>query len=129
MPSSQSRQQVATATRPKLPQQHGTKWLFMSLWLFRITNALLLETFFQPDEYFQCLEPAWISIFGSSSGAWLTWVRTNGALPNNHDYGLTIAQGMGAKPTVLNPSPLLLTVLHRGRKIRALAPGQPKDPR
>ena len=42
---------------------------------FRICNALLIRTFFQPDEYFQSLEPAWDVAFGPSSGAWITWVR------------------------------------------------------
>ena len=40
----------------------------------RIVNALTLSTFFQPDEYFQSLEPAWQLAFGPSSGAWITWV-------------------------------------------------------
>lgn len=42
---------------------------------FRVCNALVLETFFQPDEYFQSLEPAWAIAFGADSGAWITWVR------------------------------------------------------
>ncbi|KAK6007883.1 hypothetical protein QM012_004697 [Aureobasidium pullulans] len=40
---------------------------------FRVCNVLLIRTFFQPDEYFQSLEPAWDIAFGSSSGAWITW--------------------------------------------------------
>jgi phosphatidylinositol glycan class B len=47
-------------------------WLF--LLAFRFANALLVRTFFQPDEYFQSLEPAWQMAFGSESGAWITWV-------------------------------------------------------
>lgn len=41
---------------------------------FRLLNALAIQTFFQPDEYFQSLEPAWELAFGPSSGAWITWV-------------------------------------------------------
>ena len=41
----------------------------------RIVNALSVKTFFQPDEYFQSLEPAWEIAFGADSGAWITWVR------------------------------------------------------
>lgn len=41
---------------------------------FRIVNALVIRTFFQPDEYFQSLEPAWRIAFGEDSGAWITWV-------------------------------------------------------
>jgi hypothetical protein len=44
------------------------------LLMFRFINALCVRTFFQPDEYFQALEPAWDMAFGNSSGAWLTWV-------------------------------------------------------
>ena len=42
---------------------------------FRIFNALALTTFFQPDEFYQALEPAWQLAFGQGSGAWITWVR------------------------------------------------------
>jgi hypothetical protein len=47
------------------------------LLVFRFINALCVRTFFQPDEYFQALEPAWDVAFGSESGAWLTWVRSS----------------------------------------------------
>lgn len=49
--------------------------LFSALYLFRIINGFALQTFFQPDEFFQSLEPAWEWAFGSLSGAWITWVR------------------------------------------------------
>ncbi|KAI1426000.1 Alg9-like mannosyltransferase family-domain-containing protein [Xylaria sp. FL1777] len=39
----------------------------------RFVNALCVRTFFQPDEYFQVLEPAWQLLYGENSGAWLTW--------------------------------------------------------
>ena len=42
---------------------------------FRVLNALCVRTFFQPDEYFQSLEPAWEIAFGKDAGAWITWVR------------------------------------------------------
>ncbi|KAM0476703.1 hypothetical protein ACHAPX_006124 [Trichoderma viride] len=41
--------------------------------ILRLLNALYLATFFQPDEFFQALEPAWRLAFGPGSGAWLTW--------------------------------------------------------
>jgi phosphatidylinositol glycan class B len=41
----------------------------------RFVNALTVRTFFQPDEYFQALEPAWQILYGDNSGAWITWVR------------------------------------------------------
>jgi GPI mannosyltransferase 3 len=48
--------------------------IFLFLVAFRILNALTIRTFFQPDEYFQSLEPAWQMVFGKNSGAWITWV-------------------------------------------------------
>lgn len=48
--------------------------IFSVLLAFRFLNALCVRTFFQPDEYFQALEPAWNLAFGPDSGAWLTWV-------------------------------------------------------
>lgn len=44
---------------------------------FRLLNALTVQTFFQPDEYFQALEPAWRLAFGKDAGAWITWVRNS----------------------------------------------------
>ena len=41
----------------------------------RLLNSLVVQTFFQPDEYFQALEPAWKLAFGPDAGAWITWVR------------------------------------------------------
>jgi phosphatidylinositol glycan class B len=55
------------------PKQSGRDVLLFLI-AFRIVNALCVATFFQPDEYFQSLEPAWDSAFGSQSGAWITWV-------------------------------------------------------
>ena len=51
--------------------------IFWFLVAFRILNALSIRTFFQPDEYFQSLEPAWEISFGADSGAWITWVCRN----------------------------------------------------
>ncbi|KAI5284583.1 glycosylphosphatidylinositol anchor biosynthesis [Ascosphaera aggregata] len=47
--------------------------LFLLL-AFRMINALSLRTFFQPDEFYQSLEPAWDIAFGPNSGAWITWI-------------------------------------------------------
>ncbi|OJJ46812.1 hypothetical protein ASPZODRAFT_15506 [Penicilliopsis zonata CBS 506.65] len=50
----------------------GAKVLLMLVAL-RLVNAVSVRTFFQPDEFFQSLEPAWQLVFGGGSGAWLTW--------------------------------------------------------
>jgi len=44
------------------------------LTVVRILNAVTICTFFQPDEYYQALEPAWALAFGEGGGAWITWV-------------------------------------------------------
>ena len=54
---------------------HATRDILLFLIAFRLLNALGVATFFQPDEYFQSLEPAWQMAFGGGSGAWITWVR------------------------------------------------------
>jgi phosphatidylinositol glycan class B len=45
----------------------------LALIAFRTLNAFSIRTFFQPDEFFQVLEPAWQMAFGPDSGAWITW--------------------------------------------------------
>ncbi|KAK4549845.1 hypothetical protein LTR36_005146 [Oleoguttula mirabilis] len=54
---------------------HGNHvWLVLiGLLTLRLVNAFTIHTFFQPDEYFQSLEPAWQIAFGRDSGAWITW--------------------------------------------------------
>lgn len=50
-----------------------TVLLFLGLVCFRLFNTISVQTFFQPDEYFQSLEPAWALAFGPDAGAWITW--------------------------------------------------------
>lgn len=65
---------------PEPPKLHRdvlaaqTQDIFLILLILRFCNALCVRTFFQPDEFFQALEPAWNIAFGPESGAWLTWV-------------------------------------------------------
>ncbi|KAF2771334.1 hypothetical protein EJ03DRAFT_39009 [Teratosphaeria nubilosa] len=65
-------QQAIQARSIRSPTQAGSSVL-ICLIAFRVVNALCIKTFFQPDEYFQSLEPAWQSAFGPNSGAWITW--------------------------------------------------------
>lgn len=60
-------------TYPPFADKKWTEVVFLLLVCFRIINALCVKTFFQPDEYFQSLEPAWKIAFGNQSGAWITW--------------------------------------------------------
>lgn len=73
--------------------------VFALLLAFRIANALTLRTFFQPDEYFQSLEPAWQLAFGQGSNAWITWVN---ALSTLH-----YARIISCPHTILPPSLVL----------------------
>jgi phosphatidylinositol glycan class B len=60
----------------RLVNEQAAKDAWMMLLIFRCINALAVRTFFQPDEYFQSLEPAWQMAFGPQSGAWITWVSS-----------------------------------------------------
>ncbi|EME84225.1 glycosyltransferase family 22 protein [Pseudocercospora fijiensis CIRAD86] len=60
--------------------------VFVALLLFRIINAHFVQTFFQPDEYFQALEPAWQIAFGPQSGAWITWEWKEQLRTSVHPY-------------------------------------------
>ncbi|EME44412.1 glycosyltransferase family 22 protein [Dothistroma septosporum NZE10] len=58
--------------------------VFAGLLAYRLVNARYVETFFQPDEYFQALEPAWRSAFGPDSAAWITWEWKEGLRTSVH---------------------------------------------
>lgn len=55
---------------PRAPAQN----ILLLLIAYRLVNAFAVRTFFQPDEYFQSLEPAWKIAFGEHQGTWITWV-------------------------------------------------------
>ncbi|KAM3078572.1 glycosylphosphatidylinositol anchor biosynthesis [Clarireedia jacksonii] len=59
--------------RHRLVNEQMADDIWKLLLVFRLINAFCVRTFFQPDEYFQSLEPAWRMVFGPDSGAWLTW--------------------------------------------------------
>jgi phosphatidylinositol glycan class B len=67
----------APQTRPRTSYRDSALGVFALLLAFRIVNALTLRTFFQPDEFFQSLEPAWRLTFGDASNAWITWVNAS----------------------------------------------------
>ncbi|KAL2828625.1 Alg9-like mannosyltransferase family-domain-containing protein [Aspergillus pseudoustus] len=59
--------------RPPSPPPDASANILLFLVAFRLVNALTVRTFFQPDEFFQSLEPAWKIAFGESQGPWITW--------------------------------------------------------
>lgn len=67
---------MPTRTFPRAPRTPPapTQNILLFLIAFRLVNAFAVRTFFQPDEYFQSLEPAWEIAFGQGQGAWITWV-------------------------------------------------------
>ncbi|KGY15324.1 hypothetical protein PABG_11624 [Paracoccidioides brasiliensis Pb03] len=73
----QSRRRLDTAA----PQN-----ILLFLIAFRALNALCVRTFFQPDEFFQSLEPAWQIAFGKDSGAWITWEWKHHLRSSIHPY-------------------------------------------
>ncbi|KAK3357218.1 glycosyltransferase family 22 protein [Lasiosphaeria hispida] len=77
-----ARQEASKPEVPKTPKAHKlhpevvaaqAKDILSVLLVLRFVNAISVRTFFQPDEYYQALEPAWSIAFGTDSGAWLTW--------------------------------------------------------
>lgn len=71
----------ANTSSPRQVAGVPTVNVFLFLIAFRLVNALTVRTFFQPDEFFQSLEPAWQIAFGTGQdnkdqGAWMTWVST-----------------------------------------------------
>ena len=66
----------SSTTKPPRSTVSWQKSPIVWLLAIRVANALLVKTFFQPDEYYQSLEPAWHIAFGEGSGAWITWVSS-----------------------------------------------------
>ncbi|KAL1957523.1 hypothetical protein VTO42DRAFT_5749 [Malbranchea cinnamomea] len=65
---------------------HSAHNILLFLVAFRILNALTVRTFFQPDEFFQSLDPAWAIAFGKDSGAWITWEWKHHLRSSIHPY-------------------------------------------
>ncbi|KAI9375146.1 Alg9-like mannosyltransferase family-domain-containing protein [Aspergillus egyptiacus] len=70
-PSSSPPSRLRPPSSPKslAPPQN----ILLFLIAFRLVNSLTVRTFFQPDEFFQSLEPAWKIAFGENQGPWITW--------------------------------------------------------
>ncbi|KAI9772391.1 MAG: glycosylphosphatidylinositol anchor biosynthesis [Geoglossum umbratile] len=79
-PSLQSADGVAPKGQRRIGHTVGalsSQNILLFIVALRIVNSLSIQTFFQPDEYFQSLEPAWQMAFGKESGAWITWEWTH----------------------------------------------------
>jgi Alg9-like mannosyltransferase family len=46
------------------------KRIILALICIRVFNVLTITTFFQPDEYYQSLEPAWKLVYGYGETTW-----------------------------------------------------------
>lgn len=103
--------------------------LFLLLVAFRILNAAALRTFFQPDEFFQSLEPAWQLAFGENASAWITWVGDATDRRQFPQLTLYLVTGMETSPSILaSPTPVRRRLLRR-REPRAVSPAPPRDAR
>lgn len=65
----------ARATTLPTSYRDSTLAVFALLLALRTVNAWTLRSFFQPDEFFQSLEPAWQLAFGDTAHACITWVN------------------------------------------------------
>ncbi|KAI0481190.1 glycosyltransferase family 22 protein [Xylariaceae sp. FL0804] len=82
---SEAREKETGVTTQLFPTKHDVTAIVAAqarealavVFAFRCINAFCVRTFFQPDEYFQALEPAWQMVFGTDSGAWMTWEWTH----------------------------------------------------
>ncbi|KAF2153047.1 glycosyltransferase family 22 protein [Myriangium duriaei CBS 260.36] len=85
---SSDKSRSSRTNRARFQKIIATQRPLLIYWLigFRIVNALLIDTFFQPDEYFQSLEPAWQIAFGENSGAWITWEWREQLRSSIHPY-------------------------------------------
>lgn len=81
-----------------LVNEQVAKDVWMLIMVFRFINALCVQTFFQPDEYFQSLEPAWQMAFGSQSGAWITWEWQNQLRSSLHPALFAVLYYVADKP-------------------------------
>ncbi|KAI6904502.1 glycosyltransferase family 22 protein [Hortaea werneckii] len=87
---------------------HFTIWsVYLLLFAWRYANAASLRTFFQPDEYFQALEPAWKLAFGPESGAWITWEWREGLRSSLHPVLFALSyKGADLASNILSLAPI-----------------------
>lgn len=65
--------------------------LFLYICIYRLVNAYIIRTQFDPDEYWQTLEPAYCLVFGSASNNEETAIDNNEYDENNlNDYGCAL---------------------------------------
>lgn len=53
-----------------IPAGLNEQQLFAFIFVFRVINALSIKTYFNPDEYWQCLEIAHYDVFGYGHKTW-----------------------------------------------------------
>ena len=75
-------QQKCNKTKTTIVTKRQTIHLFILICLYRLANAWMIRTQFDPDEYWQTLEPAYCLVFAGSSSSSLT-KNTNGNATNN----------------------------------------------
>jgi phosphatidylinositol glycan class B len=90
----------------KLEESLPTFKVFIVLFFIRLLNSLTIKTFFQADEYYQCLEPAYNFVFGSG---YITWEWEEGIRSSIHPLIYALGYKMVSyvhfddKPIILIP--------------------------
>jgi hypothetical protein len=102
----------ATGDPPRAPSSNSYRDLPLVitalLLALRLVNALTIRTFFQPDEFFQSLEPAWQLAFGRGADAWITWVNPSFCHQVSSDPALVpVKSCLTNHPGVENPIAVL----------------------
>ena len=90
-----------------LVNQQTANDVWWALLVFRFMNSLLVWTFFQPDEYFQSLEPAWDMAFGPQSRAWITWACAHFPFFILLDSNDTLYTGMASSTSLIIASSIV----------------------
>ncbi|KAH7349975.1 Alg9-like mannosyltransferase [Plectosphaerella cucumerina] len=102
---------------PMMSKEATPTTVFRLLLALRAFNAYWLCTFFQPDEYFQSLEPAWRMAFGDHAGAWVTWEWTHQLRSSLHPALFAAAYRVADMAARLLPSSLRPTLLLAAPKV------------
>lgn len=97
------------------------KRIILALICIRVFNALTITTFFQPDEYYQSLEPAWKLVYGYGETTWEWRQGIRGFLyPSVFAFFWWVADSIGIREpntlvgTLLGSSVLIVDFVAKG---------------
>lgn len=87
-------------------------YLFFAVLLIRLFNAFTIQTYFQPDEYFQVLEPAhkWVYGYGYITWEWRQKLRSSIG-PIVYAFGYQISKMLGGSTTLVMAMPKITSAI------------------